>query len=218
MSSIRSYYLLLFILLLPSISIAEDSGEVELSYSRNSQAYSISGRVSDSAGPLTFYAEYTYGKSNGYNDIPQHLTEDYGEIGLDWSRKIPDSNISLWLDYIASRDKLYETEDTFTGVGAKYSFINEPTKELSVSCGIVNHHETDIEDVRRYSCRPKYEDTAVRFLVFYKPNVEDTNDYLASIDLRIKLSKYLTAFYKARYISTEDLFLPREGVTISISF
>lgn len=216
--NIKGCYFLIVILLSPTICLAEDSGEVELSYSRTAQAYSVSGKVSDSAGPLTFYAEYTYGKSNGYDGIPQHVTEDYGEIGLDWDRKITDSNTSLWLDYKSSRDKLYETKDTFIGAGAKYSFINEPTKELSVSCGIVNHHETDIEDVRRYSCRPKYEDTAVRFLVFYKPNVENTNDYLASIDLRIKLSKYLTAFYKARYISTEDLFLPREGVTISISF
>ena len=103
-------------------------GDLTLSYSNyrgEVDGYSLSGKIQDTSGPISFYAEY------GHGEAASIVTKDMGEVGLDYNPKFTE-RLSLWFDYKVGYNKVNNINyESFVGFGPKYYLYKKGESKLS---------------------------------------------------------------------------------------
>lgn len=213
MKNILLYICTLIVVLLP---FRVSAGELDISYSSMKStvdSYATSARVSEQAGPLDFYAESHYGKTD---DI---VIADDGEVSIGYDPPIT-KRVSLWFDVTAGYNKMLGIRfENFVGFGPKYYLMKSEKRKLSLSTGILYHYRSDDDEGDgRYSHRFKYGDAWVSGVYFYQPNMSDSADYITKGEIRIKLSDVLSVFYKEEYRSLGSAREIEKGIMFNFHF
>jgi len=211
--NILLYLFTLIVVLLPRPGSA---GELAISHSSMKStvdSYAMSAKVSDQAGPLDFYAEYHYGKTD---DI---VSTDNGEVSIGYD-PIINERLSLWFDERARFNKMLGVRfENFVGFGPKYYLVKSEKRTTSLSTGILYHYRADDDEGDgRYSHRFKYRDSWVSGVCFYQPNMRDSSDYITEGEIRIKLSDVLSVFYREEYRSLGSNREIEKGIMFNFHF
>lgn len=212
----KNISLYLFTLIVVLLPLPGSAGELDISYASMESmvdSYVVSAGISDQAGPLDFYAEYHYGKTD---DI---VSTDNGEVGVGYD-PIINERLSLWFDERVGYNKMIGVRfENFVGFGPKYYLVKSEKRKLSLSTGILYHYRADDDEGNgRYSHRFKYKDSWISGVYFYQPNMRDSADYITEGEIRIKLSDMLSVFYREEYRSLGSNREIEKGIMFNFHF
>lgn len=212
----KNILLYLFTLIVVLLPLPVSAGELAISHSSMKstvESYATSTRVSDQAGPLDYYAEYHYGKTD---DI---VTTDDGEVSIGCDPIITE-RVSLWFYERAGYNEMRGIRfENFIGFGPKYYLVKSEKRTISLSTGIVYHYRADDDEGDgRYSDMFKYKDSWVSGVYLYQPNIKDSADYITEGEIRIKLSDVLSVFYREEYRSLDSFREIEKGIMFNFHF